>query len=878
MMRSTMKRLAILLITLFLAAASLAGQVTAPAQESLAPLEGPPDQGPAAAAAAQDQGPTAAATPTPATDWFWGKPIASVQWEGIVHADKRELDSATKSYIGKNFTEELWLEIQSKLFELDWFEKIDPTALPSDASKSGVMIKFKVVEKPAIASVRVIGNSGIKSSDILDAVTEKAGDIYNQSKSRVDELAVRRVYLEHGYPDATVSSSSSPGKAKGEVVLSFTVSEGSHVAVREIRFSGNIAVSSQTLKSKMSLKENGFLQSGAFQESKLEDDKKSILDYYKSRGFVDASIDDVVRSYVKDPKTAKTWLILTIALKEGKEWFFGGISFEGNTIFSTEKLASFVNEKPGTILNYKKLSQEKAKVDDLYYESGYIFNEITLQETRDEEKQSITYKIKIVEQDRAHIESITFKGNKKTKDFVLYRELPLEVGDIFSKAKIMEGLRNLYNLQYFSAVDPQMFPGSAENLMNLVISVEEQSTADIQFGITLSGLGDPTAFPLSGLIKWDDRNLFGNGTDLSIEANVSPTMQTLTFGYNDRYFFGNRISGGVSLTLSHKQLTTGQDGMPPFFDDGVPDPYTVPISGGYSLISIPTAYLMLYDDWEIALGFSSGYSFRTPIGDLGIGGALSFGVGMQDYDSSRYRPATAYLREYNDEWRLGNKIITRVYLNQLDLSYNPSKGYYVSERLTLAGLLPDPLESQQYFKTESKIEAYATLFNFPIFEKWSWKMVLGVHSSFSTLEKKPWAPLEVTNDWLMLDGTFNARGWNTLYGLEGVAMWENWVELRMPLFEQFLWLDGFFDAAALQTQGGLVDMTLSTPYSLPSQPTFADLGWNNMALSIGFGFRFAIQQFPFRFYFAQKFTFDGSVITWNPSGLGLVISITQPLN
>ena len=70
-----------------------------------------------------------------------------------------------------------------------------------------------------------------------------------------------------------------------------------------------------------------------------------------------------------------------------------------------------------------------------------------------------------------------------------------------------------------------------------------------------------------------------------------------------------------------QELTTGQDGIPPLFDDGVPDPYTVPISGGYSLISIPTAYLMLYDDWEIALGFSTGYTFRTPVGDLGIGGA-----------------------------------------------------------------------------------------------------------------------------------------------------------------------------------------------------------------------------------------------------------------
>ena len=165
-----MKRLAILLTTLF-----LAGGLRSRRQVQLPP----PAPGFAAAALGEAQlrhraarrrggrartrGSVPVAQPTApqaGSDWFWGKPIASVQWEGIVHADKRELDSATKSYIGKNFTEELWMEIQSKLFELDWFEKIDPTALPSDASKSGVTIKFKVVEKPAIASVRVIGNSG----------------------------------------------------------------------------------------------------------------------------------------------------------------------------------------------------------------------------------------------------------------------------------------------------------------------------------------------------------------------------------------------------------------------------------------------------------------------------------------------------------------------------------------------------------------------------------------------------------------------------------------------------------------------------------------------------------------------------------------------
>ena len=243
--------------------------------------------------------------------------------------------------------------------------------------------------------------------------------------------------------------------------------------------------------------------------------------------------------------------------------------------------------------------------------------------------------------------------------------------------------------------------------------------------------------------------------------------------------------------MAHKVLTTGQDGIAPFFDDGVPDPFVAPLPGGYSLTSIPTAYLMPYQDWDIELGLTSGYTFRTVAGDLGFGGAVTFGVGMKDYDASRYRPASEDLRDYAGIWRLGNKLIERTTLNHLDLSYNPSKGYYLSERLTWAGILPEPLEAQQYFKTESKIEAYATLFNIPVFENWNLKWVLGAHSGFQTLSAHPGAPLTVTDDWLYLDGTFNARGWKELYGFQGVGLWENWLELRMPIFEQYLWVDGF---------------------------------------------------------------------------------------
>lgn len=409
--------------------------------------------------------------------------------------------------------------------------------------------------------------------------------------------------------------------------------------------------------------------------------------------------------------------------------------------------------------------------------------------------------------------------------------------------------------------------------------------ADVQFGVTLSGLGEPDTFPVSLFAKWDDRNFLGNGTDLSVEGDLATSKQVLTLGYNDKYLFGPKFSGGVNLSLTHKTLTTGQDSIYPLFDDGVPDPYTSAQSGGYSLTVIPAAYLMPYENWDLSLGFSTGYTFHTPVGDLGFGGATSFGIGMKTYDSDRYRPASEYLRSYKDQWRWGNKLVGRVTLNNLDLSYNPSKGYFLSERLTWAGLLPE-IESQQYVKSDTKIEAYATLLNLPVFEGWNLKFVLGAHSDFQRLWDHGFGDSPtVTDDWLYLDGTFNARGWSVLYGLEGIGLWENWLELRMPIFEQVLWVDGFIDAAALQTQGGLVKMTSSTPEVDSSKPNFGSLGWDNMAFSIGFGPRFALQQFPFRFYLAKRFTLSpssdasfGDWFSWKTtSGFDIVISVTQPL-
>ncbi len=818
----------------------------------------------------------------PPEDWFWGKPIAAVQWTGVKHADRRELDAAMRSYIGKSFSEELWVELQARVYELDWFDRIEPAAFPADDSRTRVVIKFDVTEKPYVEALRVVGNSGLRSSDVLDVVKIKAGDIYNASKARLDELSVTRLYYEKGYPDAKVASQTQ-ALPSGGVNVVFSVVEGSQVAIKEIRFSGNQVVSAQTLKGQLGLKEAGLFQTGAFQELKLEEDKQKILDYYRARGYVDAAIVDVVRTVSKDEKSGKNWLVLTFAVKEGRPWNFGGIAFEGNKVFTTEKLASLAYLKAGGVLNYRKLMQDKQRIDDLYYENGYIFNTIEFVEKRDEEKQSISYLVRVVERDRAHIESISFKGNAKTKERVMAREIPLEVGDIFSKAKIVEGLRNLYNTQYFSAIEPEMLPGSAENLMALVINVTEQSTADIQFGVTLSGLGASGSFPVSGLIKWNDKNFLGNGQTFGIELNASPTDQDLTFSFLDKWLFGKRLSGGIDLSFTHKRLSIGQDLIgPTFTTENVPDPYNSLAEFIAAGSTVPDAYKMPYDSWDFTLGLSTGYATRTPVGDLGFGLGVSTSLASVTYDDAKYRPYLKEIRDARGVWKLGNKLSARVYLNELDLWYNPSRGYYLSQRGTWAGLLQG--ETQHYVRSDSRLDAFATLFNIPVFEGWNLKWVLGAHSSFSAIMPQPGSAAATVNttDALRIDGTFVGRGWSSLYGTEGGrTLWENWIELRMPIFEQFIWLDGFLDAAALRTETGLVKIAGGKGTIDTSKADFSSLAWDNLAMSVGFGFRFTLPQFPFRFYFAKRFAFDGANFDWqmnNGGALDFVISVSQPLN
>ena len=856
---------------LLCAALVLAVAAGAAAQDLQPAAPNPPPAAPNPPPAVQNP-PPAVPNPPPAapdtTEWYINKPIKGFSFTGLVTIKESDLQALLKSYIGQGFsTDPLLMDIQAKLYALDYFESIEPNALPGDDARTSMIIQFNVKERPSVVAIEVKGNATVRTGDITDKILLKKGDLANQGKLQADIEAVKTLYLDKGYTDATVTASFVPGDTPTTVKAVFTVSEGIPTTIKEIRFSGNTFASESTLRGVMKTKAQYLFDSGVFQESKLEEDKTAIIAYYTDRGYVDAKIDNITRTIQSEK--GRNYLILTIYLTEGDQWKYGGITITGNTVFASARLSDLLFQKEGKVLSLQKVQADISRIRTLYYDNGYIFNSFTTNETRDPATKTITYSLAILETDKAHIENIIFKGNTKTKENVLRRGLPFEEGDIFNRDKIVQGYQYLQNLQYFKSVTPDTQPGSENGLMNVIFSMEEASTADINFGVVFSG----GTFPISGTIKWNERNFQGKGQTLGIDLEASPIKQLIAFSFLEPWLLGKPWSAGVSLSFDHETAQNVlQDLLSPVFTDAqqgiaAPDPYTNRTDYLNDLangVVIPAQYLMTYEMYDISLGLNTGYTFSYPFGRLGLQASYAPQLRYVNYDESLYRPFEVTVRDNNHVWDFIDRITLGTNLDGRDIFWNPTKGYYLAQSLSVVGGIL--LGSRTYLRTDTTAEGFLTLFNFPVFENWNFQFVLAAHSSvsfilpnfgYSTVDGTwEWETVTDYTDQLYIDGMTVGRGWRQMYG---DALWDNKLELRMPIARDALWLVGFFDAAGLWDQ----------PFgATPPATSFDLMRLDQIFFSTGFGIRFTIPQFPIRLYLAKGFQIKNGSVVWKPPSPG----------
>ncbi|HZK19444.1 MAG TPA: outer membrane protein assembly factor BamA [Treponemataceae bacterium] len=756
--------------------------------------------------------------------WYYGKEIRKIDFKGLTNVSSLELEGVVSPYVGQKFSDNLYADLLNKMYGLEFFDEITPRALPADPERKTIVLEFTVVERPIISSIIFQGNNKIRDRELADEITTKATDVYIASSVLLAERKIRDLYLRKGYTHVTVTSKT---EAVGDTIrVVFIINEGKATVITSIEFQGNKNITSRTLAKELSLKELSLFNKGAFQESALNIDKNNLLMYYSDRGYIHAEITDIVRDINHNQKENRDEMILTFKIYEGDAYTYGGTTLEGNTIYTTEELLSFIRVKEGDVINMSLFQQGLSAIADMYYEDGYTSNIFNPQIKTDSVNYIVSCDFSIIENPQSHIGNVIVQGNKKTKDYVIRREIPLENGDIFSKTKVQTGLRSLYNLQYFSAIVPDVVPSSKENTVDLIINVEEQSTTSIEFGITFSGASDPDSWPISAFAKWQDSNFSGTGQTIHSSLTISTETQSLGLGYANSWLFNKPIDFSANLNFNRKASTALQY---MYLPDGVNK----------------TDYYMEYNELILGGSLALGKRWVQDLGTCTLVGGVSVDCKQNFYDSDLFEPVDKTISADNGRWGLENSIWTKLAFDGRDISYDPSKGWFASQQFSWTGLIPQ-IENQYYLRTDTKGELYFTLLDLPVSSSWNLKFVLAGYSGLSLVIPQKDSLLSDTSK-LYIDGMFNGRGWN-LYADRGNALWSNYIELRMPIATGVFAVDFFADAIVLA----------DTPTTL-----FNNIGVEDWRFSYGPGIRFSLPQFPLRLLLANSFRVENGTVVWD---------------
>ncbi len=311
-----------------------------------------------------------------------------------------------------------------------------------------------------------------------------------------------------------------------------------------------------------------FWKRSKFVEPDFKEDKEKVLAMYNKNGFRDAKI----MNYHYDTVNSKR-IKLSMEIYEGRPYYFGDITFVGNTKYSSEQLGRILDIEKGDVYNEEKLSQniqfnqQNGDIFSLYYDDGYLtFQAIPVEISNDND--TINLEIRIQEGKQAKFKRVGVKGNTRTNDYVIVRELRAYPGQLFSRSDLISSMNELRMLRYFNdqTINPDVKPNFDDATADVTFQVEEVGSDQLELS---GGWGAGQVVGTLGLTfnNFSIQNIFkrdrwkplpsGDGQQFSIRAQSSGTRYwTISTSFTEPWL-GGRKPLSLSVSYYHTQESTG---------------------------------------------------------------------------------------------------------------------------------------------------------------------------------------------------------------------------------------------------------------------------------------------------------------------------------
>ena len=464
--------------------------------------------------------------------------LLSLSVEGNSTADENFIKLNSGLTENEEITGEDIQKAIKQLWSLSMFSDVQ-VVLEKEVANS-VFLTIKVKEYPRLEKVELEGNKKIKKKDLEKELDFYKGQVMGPLVIKKAQNKVRKLYEEKGYLLAQVDAKTRESQEKDRVILRFKIKEGNKVKVKTITFHGNNAFSNKKLRKQLKeTKQDGFLffGGGDFDKEKYQEDKNHVRDFYRKEGFRDAEVLNDSIYYGPEKKD----MYIDIWVEEGTRYYFGKITWEGNKLYTDAQLKPLLGFSERDVYNREKI--DKAifeRLGSLYYDAGYIYASITPQETP-VSKDTVDLHFQVIEGHAVKVNKIHIAGNTKTKEKVIRRELRIHPGDTFSRDALIRSQRDIFILNYFADVRPDVQPVNDE-MVDLIIEVEEKSTDTANMSAGFSERDK-----LIGSIGVTMNNFFGNGQRLSFNWNFGRAFRSFEIGFTEPWFLDTPTLVGVSL-------------------------------------------------------------------------------------------------------------------------------------------------------------------------------------------------------------------------------------------------------------------------------------------------------------------------------------------
>jgi outer membrane protein insertion porin family len=473
------------------------------------------------------------------------QPIAGIDVRGNRRVTKEDLIGYLRLRPGQPFTPEALSEDVKALWGSGFF---DDVIVELDQGDAGVVLTFLVRERPNVAAVEFEGNDEIDTDDLTEGIEIKTNTILSHPAIARSIQKIRDMYAEKGYFLAEATSEVVPQK-NNEVTIKFKIAEHNQVSVRRITFIGNESISDDELRAAMITGNPGFFafgSGGPFRQDAFERDIAMISALYYDRGYLTLQVSTPRVMLTPD----RNGIEVSITLEEGPRYKIRQLRVyerdengkEIEPIGGRRKLRNTVRAKSGDYFNRAELLEDLQTVETLYRDHGYA-NVIANPETKlIPDTNEVDVVVPIQRGPLVYFERIEVKGNTKTRDKVIRREMEIIEGQLFNETNLERSRRRVTALGYFERVDVSTTAGSKPDRVIAVVEVIERPTGTFQVGAGFSSIENFIA-----TAQVQQSNLFGNGQTLTLNAQLSRIRQMVSINFFEPYFLDSPFNFSIDL-------------------------------------------------------------------------------------------------------------------------------------------------------------------------------------------------------------------------------------------------------------------------------------------------------------------------------------------